>query len=109
MVRLEVYGIRVLLPARFLPGITADRICGIRFSLDDEDSSVTSVIDVHLPCLSQGVEGYKDHLVEHEHIIRESQLLGLVVVLGDFNAHLGGKGGVGERNLQSMLLLEVLQ
>ncbi len=39
-----------------IPDITSDRICGIRFSMDDGDNSVMSVIGVYLPCLDQGVD-----------------------------------------------------
>ena len=35
------------------------------------------------PCIDQGVDFYREHLVI------ESWLLGLVAVLGDFNGHLG--------------------
>ena len=72
---------------------------GIRFSVDDGDGSVVSVIGVYLPCLDQGVDCYREHLVELERVISESELQGPVVVLGDFNAHLGGEAG-GEQNLQ---------
>ncbi len=92
-----------------ISGISSDRICGIRFSLDDGDNSVMSVIGVYLPCLDQGVDCYRDQLVELERVISDSQLLGPVVVLGDFNAHLGGAESNGEQNLQGVLLQEVLQ
>lgn len=92
-------------------GIASDRVCGIRFAVDDGDRSVMSVIGVYLPCLDQGVDCYKEHMVELERVVSESELLGPVVVLGDFNAHLGGHGGlagVGESNLQGVLLQEVM-
>ena len=50
-------------------------------------------------------------MVELERIISVSALLGPVVVLGDFNAHLGtlgGERGKGSSNLQGMLLSEVM-
>ena len=92
-------------------GIASDRICGIRFSVDDGDRSVMSVIGVYLPCLDQGLDCYKEHVIELERVISESELLGPVAVLGDFNAHLGGLGGhvgVGESNLQGVLLQDVM-
>ena len=45
--------------------------------------------------------------MEIEQVVSESQLLGPVVVLGDFNAHLGGEGCSREQNLQRVLLQEV--
>ena len=51
---------------------------------------------------------YREHLVELERVIGESELQGPVMVLGDFNAHLRGEA-VGEQNLQGALLQEVLE
>ena len=68
-----------------------------------------SVIGVYLPCLDQGVNCYRDHLIELEHVISDSQPMGPVVVLGDFNAHLSGAKCAGEQNLQGVMLQEVLE
>lgn len=94
-----------------LPDITSDRICGIRFSLDDGDGSVMTVIGGYLPCLDQGVDCYRDHLVELERVISDAQQIGSVCVLSDFNAHLhvGGVRCASEQNLQGVLLQEVLE
>ena len=75
-------------------GITSDRICGIRFTVDNGDRSTVSVIVVYLPCLDQGMDCNKEYLVELERIISESQIMGAVLVTGDFNAHIGGLGGL---------------
>ena len=55
-----------------IPGIGSDRICGIRFSMDDGDNSAVSVIGVYLPCLDQGVDCHREHLVELERVISDS-------------------------------------
>ena len=47
--------------------------------------------------------------MELERVISDSQLLGSVVVLGDFNAHLGGARRNAMQNLQGFLLQEVLE
>ena len=86
----------------------SDRTCGIRFSLDDRESTIMPVIGVYLPRLDQGIDCYTDHLIELECVIRDSQLLGPVVVLGDYKAHLRGGGGEGVQNLQGVLLQEIL-
>ena len=39
-----------------------------------------------MPCLDVGLDCYSEHLIELERVISESDELGLVVVLGDFNA-----------------------
>ena len=70
-------------------GISPSRICAVRFSMDG-DSSLVTVIGVYMPCSDQGLECYRDHLIELERVISESSLLGSVVMLEDFNAHLQG-------------------
>ena len=91
-----------------ISSINSDRVIGIRFSMDDGDRSVMTLTGVYLPCLDQGVDCYREHLVELERVISESELQGPIMVLGDFNAHLGGEA-VGEENLQGALLQEVLE
>ena len=68
-----------------------------------------SVIGVYLPCLDQGVDYYREHLVEPERVISDAQQIGSVCVLGDFNAHVGGVRCASEQNLQGVLLQEVLE
>ena len=59
-----------------ISGINSDRVIGIRFSVDDGDGSVVSVIGVYLPCLDQRVGCYRENLVELECVISESELQG---------------------------------
>ena len=80
--------------------------------MDDGDRSLVSVIGVYMPCSDQGLECYRDHLIQLERVISESSLLSPVVVLGDFNAHLGslgGKKGQGDPNVQGVLVSEVME
>ena len=80
--------------------------------MDDGDSSLVSVIGVYMPCSDQGLECYRDHLIELERVISESSLLGPVIILGDFNAHLGslgGKKGQDDPNVQGVLVSEVME
>ena len=91
--------------------ITSDRICVIRFCDPNDNRSTVSVIGVYLPCSDQGMDCYRDHLQELERIVSNSVLLGLVIILGDFNAHLGSLGGVrgtGNPNLQGILLSDIM-
>jgi hypothetical protein len=88
---------RRCLQATQISGINSDRICGIRFNIDGDN--LVSVIGVYLPCLDQGLRNYSEHLIELE---RESEELGSVVVLGDFNAHLSVLGQ--NSNVQGVLL-----
>ena len=92
-------------------GILSDRVCAVQFSIDDGPRSMVSVIGVYLPCLDQGLECYRQHLHKLERVISESSLLGCVMVLGDFNAHLGlldGGRGRGDPNLQGVMVNEVM-
>ena len=43
-------------------GINSDRICGIRFTVDDRDK----IYAVNYWCLEQGVDCYREHPVELE-------------------------------------------
>ena len=48
-----------------------------------------SVTGVYMPCLDQGIDVYRKHLVILEQVITESESVGPVVIVSDFNAHLG--------------------
>lgn len=91
--------------------ITSDRICAIRFCDPNNNVSTVSVIGVYLPCSDQGMDCYRDHLLELERIISDSILIGPVIILGNFNAHLGPLGGVrgsGNPNIQGILLADIM-
>ena len=61
--------------------------------------------------LDQGMDIFREHSVEFERVISELELLGPVVVTGDFNAHLGklgGSRGAGDVNMQGVLLHKMM-
>ena len=76
-----------------ISGCQSERISGVRFTIADGDQSVVSVIGVYIPCLDQGLDVFVKHLLELDHVVCESKLMGTVFILGDFNAHLGTLGG----------------
>ena len=83
----------------------------IRFCDPNDNRSTVSVIGVYFPCSDQGMDCYRDHLQELERIITDSILLGPVIILGDFNAHLGSLGGVrgtANPNLRGILLSDIM-
>ena len=80
--------------------INSNSIRGIRLTVDDEDRSMLSVICVYLPCLDQGMDCYREHLVELDQIVSKLWLFGSVSVIGDFNEHLGDENCHGDQNLQ---------
>ena len=68
--------------------------------MDDKDTPLYFSVDV-----------YGKHLVILERVITESESLGSVVIVGDFNAHLGklgGSRGLGDPNVQGVLLHDLL-
>ena len=90
-----------------ISSISSDRICGLRIKLQRHATSEITVLGVYLPCSDMGMECYSEHLVELENLISESERLGPIVIIGDFNAHLGKPGGVrgqGNPNQQGTLL-----
>ena len=46
--------------------ISSDRTCAIRFSVNEGDRSVVSVIGVYMPCLDQGIDCFGQHMAELE-------------------------------------------
>ena len=77
----------------------------------DDSRALVSIIGVYMPCLDKGSDCYRQHLLELERVISESVLFGPVVILGNYNAHLGflgGERGEGNPNLQGVLLSEVM-
>ena len=49
----------------------SDRICGIRVKFNGDDNSLFSAVGVYLPCINQGVDCYREHLLELEHLVSE--------------------------------------
>ena len=93
-----------------ISSISSDRICVLRIKLHHTTSEIT-VLGVYLPCSDMGMECYSEHLVELENLISESERLGPIVIIGDFNAHLGKLGGVrgqGNPNQQGTLPHQLL-
>ena len=73
--------------------IQSNRICGIRVRKALDDDTWISILGVYFPCLDLGIDLFHDCLVELERVISESECLGPVFVVGDFNAHLGSMWG----------------
>ena len=81
--------------------ISSDRICGIRIKSPCPSADDITIIAVYLPCSDMGMECYSEHLIELERVVSEHQPHGPVIIMGDFNAHLGtlgGERGMGQPN-----------
>ena len=95
-----------------IPSIISDRICGIHVKSPTSDTVDITVIAVYLPCANLGMEIYGEHLIELECVISEYQPHGPVIIMGDFNAHLGvlgGERGLGQPNPQGILLHQLIK
>ena len=88
-----------------ITSITSDRICGIHLKLPQSGGINLTVFGVYLPCSDTGMEHYSEYLIELEQVISEQQHHGPVVIMGNFNAHLGTLGGVINKGYSSSSLL----
>ena len=78
------------LPVMPITAIQSDRIIGIQLSLNDSTS--LAIIGVYLPSSNHSIPEFSDYLVDLESIISFLQTSGPVLIMGDFNAHLGNLG-----------------
>ena len=95
-----------------IAGIVSDWICGILFKEKERSDAWVTVAGVYLPCGNLGMDVYQQQLEELERVVLESKVLGSVVVMGDFNAHLemlAGVRGQGGPNMQGVLLEGVMR
>ena len=94
-----------------ISSISSDRICGIRIKSSCPSVDDITIIAVYLPCSDMGMECYSEHLIELERVVSEHQPHGPVIIMGDFNAHLGtlgGERGTGQPNQQGILLHQLI-
>ena len=88
--------------------VKSDRCVAIQVCLTN---CSLSIINVYLPTSDYPLDIFKEYLHELENTISALQSDGPVMVLGDFNAHLGslgGQRGIGEANPQGKLLLDLI-
>ena len=57
-------------------------------------AQVLSIIGVYLPSTDHSITEYTEYLTELESIVSALQSEGPIVIVGDFNAHIGALGGV---------------
>ena len=88
--------------------VKSDRCVAIQVCLTN---CSLSIINVYLPTSDYPLDIFKEYLHELENTISALQSDGPVMVLEDFNAHLGslgGQRGIGEANPQGKLLLDLI-
>ena len=82
----------------------ADRLFAVQLQLPTLES--ISVIGVYLPPTDHPLDTYREYLMELEGLVSSLQHCGPVLIMGDFNAHLGSLGGprgCGTTNSQGTL------
>ena len=67
--------------------LKSDRMVAIQLTIDA--NTCLAVIGVYLPCSDRPIDCYREYLTELESAICMLQVDGPVIVVGDFNAHLG--------------------
>ena len=67
----QVYLLRKHLDTIQVQGVASDRICGLQVKLSATDDSFLTILGVYMACLDQGIECYREHLVEVERLICE--------------------------------------
>ena len=85
-------------------GVDSDRICAI--SIESTSSSIL-VIGVYLPTTTSPIDEYRHCLHTIENLINKYRDIP-VIIAGNFNAHVGARGGSGDPNNQGSLLLEMI-
>ena len=86
--------------------IDSDRICGIQFRISRQLHFC--ILQVYAPSSNHPVQTYRD-FSDHRHAIISMYCFnGLVVVLGDFNAHLQGERYIKPTDDRGAYLLELM-
>ncbi len=97
------------IPASPVSTLSSDRLVAIQIQVNP--GVVLSVIAVYLPTSDTPLETHSEYLFELENAVAALQSQGPVLILGDFNAHLGScnsDGGSEDMNPQGQLLREMM-
>ena len=86
--------------------ITSDRICGIQYRLNQHLHFY--ILQVYAPSSNHPVQVYRD-FIDHLHAIISMYChYGLVILMGDFNAHLQGKRFIKSTDDRGKCLLDLM-
>lgn len=89
------------LPATPVTTIQFDRIIGIQLPLDNCTSP--AIIGVYLPSSDHPTAEYTNYLIHLESVISSLQASGPLLVIGNFNAHLGHLGCVRNHDITNQV------
>ena len=94
------------LPVSSVVSMNSDRIVAIQLSTSSHNT--ISIIGVYLPTSDNPITYFKDIRGELENAIYALQQNGPVIVMGDFNAHIGQPYSERQTNSQGQLLLDMI-
>ena len=86
--------------------IDSDRICGLQFRMND--NLFIYILQVYAPCSSHSINTYRDFIDLLHVTISMYSNNGLVLILGDFNAHLQGKRFIKNTDARGRSLLDLM-
>ena len=98
-----------ILPVTLVAALQSDQIATVWVPINDD--TWLSIISMYLPTADLSTNTYEEYLIELENAISFLQFDGPVLVLGDFNAHLGSLGGIqgsGDINAHGQLLMDLI-
>ena len=75
-----------VLPVNNVP-IGFDQIVAVQLNVSS--STTLSIVSVYLPTTDSPISMYKEYLQELENVVYALQTSGPVLIIGDFNAHIG--------------------
>ena len=87
--------------------VDSDRIVGVQFQASK--SSFWYVFQVYFPCTNHAVQYYRDCIDTMHDIVSAYSDKGRVVVMGDFNTHLHGRGCLRDNDRRSRDLLHFME
>ena len=88
--------------------VPSDRVCAIQLK-HSSSSSVMTIIGAYLPSTDHQIEEFDNCLQQLEDTIIAYNHLGPVMVVGDFNSHIGSGSELGSStNIQGQLLIQLM-
>ena len=89
--------------------IDSDRIIAVQLNVSS--STTLSIVGVYLPTADSPLNVYKEYLQELENVVYALQTSGPVLIIGDFNAHIGqthSNHAQCQTNSQGRLLMDMI-
>lgn len=86
--------------------IDSDRICGIQYRVNERLSIY--ILQVYTPCNNYTISVYREFIYYLHAVASTYSQNGLLILIGDFNAHLQGRKIIKNTNVSGRYLLEFM-